>query len=300
MSRDSAIISVEAALQKKLLRLYRTGAGRNVAAMKNAALSIILFLAAGAVQAQTAGVVTLRANATSATGSMVPVLTWSTNPVATSCSASGGWSGTKAASGSQTLPSISASTNYTLTCSWGDGSARVSWVAPATNTDGSVLNNLAGFRVYYGNSTSALSQSTTINDVTARAATISSLNAGTWYFTVRAVNSSQTESANSNIASKVVSGASASGSVGITINAAPPPPPPPTTPTRRTIATPVYDVIRGTNGRWTLGRIVGTIPIGKACRTYYLSGDYYGVLTGLVTITRTPRGTTLVAHCAIS
>lgn len=265
--------------------------------MKNAALFIILFLAASAVQAQTAGVVTLRANATSATGSMVPVLTWSTSPAATSCSASGGWSGTKAASGTQTLATISATTSYTLTCSWGDGSARVSWVAPATNTDGTVLNNLAGFRVYYGNSASALTRNTSINDVTARAATISSLVPGTWYFTVRAFNTSQTESANSNIASKVVTGASAANSVNITINAAPPPPPPPTT-TRRTIATPAYDVIRGTNGRWTLGRVVGTVRIGTPCRTYYLTGDYYGVQTGYVTITRTPRGTTLVAHCA--
>ncbi len=40
--------------------------------MKNTALLIVLFLAAGAAQAQTAGTVTLTANATSATGSMVP------------------------------------------------------------------------------------------------------------------------------------------------------------------------------------------------------------------------------------
>ena len=80
------------------------GLGRNVAAMKNTrTVLFVLFLAAGAAQAQTAGTVTLRANPTSATGSIVPVLTWSTNPVATSCTASGGWSGTKAASGTQTL-----------------------------------------------------------------------------------------------------------------------------------------------------------------------------------------------------
>ena len=36
----------------------------------------------GAAQAQTAGVVTLRANQTSGTGSLTPVLTWSTNPAA--------------------------------------------------------------------------------------------------------------------------------------------------------------------------------------------------------------------------
>ena len=254
-----------------------------------------MFLAASAVQAQTAGVVTLRANSTSATGSMVPVLTWSTNPVATSCTASGGWSGTKAVSGTQTLPAINASTNYTLTCSWSAGTARVSWTAPTTNSDGSALTNLAGFRIYYGTSSTALTQSMAVNDMASRAATVAALTPGTWYFSVRAVNTSQVESLDSNIASKVVTGASAAGTVGITITA-----PTPTPTTRRTIATAVYDVVRGANGRWVLGRTVGTIQIGKTCRTYYLSGDYYGVTTGLVQITRTPRGTTLVAHCAIS
>jgi len=112
------------------------------------------------------------------------------------------------------------------------------------------------------------------------------------------VNASQVESTDSSIASKAVTSESAASAVDITINAAPPPPPPTTT--LRTIATPVYDVIRGSTGRWVLGRVVGTVPIGRACRTYYLTGDYYGVLRGIVTLTRTPRGTTLVAHCARS
>jgi hypothetical protein len=263
--------------------------------MKNSALLIVLFLAAGAVQAQTAGVVTLRANATSATGSMVPVLTWSTSPVASSCSASGGWSGTKAASGTQTLSTITASTNYTLTCTWSTGSARVNWAIPTTNTNGSSLTNLAAFRVYYGTSASAMSQIREINDISSTAATISSLAPGTWFFKVRAVNASQLESADSSIASKAVTAGNAASTVNITISGTP-------TPTaRRTIATPVYDVIRSsTTGRWVLGRVVGTVAIGRTGRTYHLTGDYYGVLTGLVSLTRTPRGTTLVAHCAIT
>ncbi len=269
--------------------------------MKNSTLFILLTLAAGAVQAQTAGVVNLRANATSATGSMAPVLTWSTNPVASSCAASGGWSGTRAASGTQTLATITASTNYTLTCTWSTGTARVTWTTPTSNTDGSALVNLAAFRVYYGTSASALSQSSEINDITQRAATISSLTPGTWFFAVRSVNTNQVESANSSVWNKSVTGATAAGSVGITITSAPTPPPtpPPSTQTRVTIATTVYDVVRGSSGRWVLGQVVGTIPLGKPCRTYYLTGDYYGVTTGRVTITRTPRGTTLVAHCAM-
>ncbi len=49
---------------------------------------------------------------------------------------------------------------------------------------------------------------------------------------------------------------------------------------RRTTATTVYDVVRSaTTGKWVLGRVVGTVPLGTPCRTYYLTGDYYGVLT---------------------
>jgi hypothetical protein len=261
--------------------------------MKNTALLIVLSLAASAVQAQTAGTVTLRANATSATGSMVPVLTWSTSPVATSCTASGGWSGTKAGSGTQTLASINASTSYTLTCSWSAGSATVNWTAPTTNTDGTPLTNLAAFRVYYGTSSTSLTRVREVNDISSSSTTISALSPATWYFKVRAVNANQVESADSNVSSKVISGASAARTVSISITS-------PTTSTRKTIATTVYDLVRSpTTNKWVLGRVVGTIPIGKNCRTYRLTGDYYGVWTGLVTLTQPMRGDTLVAHCAL-
>jgi hypothetical protein len=261
--------------------------------MKNPALLIVLFLAAGAVQAQTAGTVTLRANATSATGSMVPVLSWSTSPRATACTASGGWSGTKAASGTQTLPTIRASTNYTLTCTWSKGSARVRWTAPTTNTNGTPLNNLAAFRVYYGTSRGSLTQISEVNDISSSTTTISGLSPATWFFKVRAVNANQVESADSNVTSKVISGASAARTVSISITS-------PTKLTRKTIATTVYDLTRSaTTGKWVLGRVVGTIPIGNNCRTYRLTGDYYGVWTGLVKLTKPMRGDTLVAHCAL-
>ena len=193
--------------------------------MKNTALFIVLSLAAGAVQAQTAGVVTLRSNQTSATAGFVPVLTWSTNPVAKSCVASGGWSGTKAASGTQTLSAINGTTNFTLTCSWSSGSAVVAWKAPTTNTDGSTLVNLAGYRVYYGTSSSSFPQSVTVNNVAALNASITPLTAGTWYFKVRALNSNQVESADSNIASKAVAGATSASTVKVTISGSTTPPP---------------------------------------------------------------------------
>ncbi len=190
---------------------------------------LLCIFAAGAAQAHTAGVVTLTANKTTSTGSFAPVLTWSTNPVAQSCTASGGWSGTKAAYGTQTLGTISANTNYTITCTWNAGSANVTWTAPTTNVDGTALTNLAGFKVVYGTSSTSLTNSKTVDDMTQRSTTVSPLTPGTWYFAVRAFNSANAESGNSNVSSKVIAGATAARTVNITITSAPPPtnPPPP-------------------------------------------------------------------------
>jgi hypothetical protein len=268
--------------------------GGTIMGVKFTALFIVVFLfAASGAHAQTAGVVSLRANSTSAQGSMAPVLTWSTNPTATSCRASGGWSGDKAVYGTQTLPTITASTNYTLTCTWGTGSTVVAWAAPTANTDGSTLVNLASFRIYHGTSSTSLTRNLPVTDVTARSARVDGLTPGTWYFSVRAVNTQGIESANSNIGSKAVTGATAANSVAITITST-------TTPVRKTIATPVYDLTRDASGKWILGRYVGTIAIGRYCRSYHLSGDYWGVQTGAVTFTRAMRGNTLVAHCALA
>jgi len=259
--------------------------------------------AAGVAQAQTAGTVTLTANRTSATGSFAPVLTWSTNPVAASCAASGGWSGTKAVSGTQTLPAISASTNYTLTCTWANGSTSVSWVAPTTNTDGSALVNLAGFRVYYGTSSTSLTNSMLIDDVTRRSATISPLTPGTWYFAVRAFNTSNVESDTSNVASKAITGATAARTVNITITGTTPPPnPTPPTGTLRTTSVDVYDVLQGSNGTWSARAIVGRIALGRTCSSAFTAtGGYYQITRSDVTMNGTsPWSNILVARCATS
>ena len=255
-----------------------------------APLLLLAMFASGTAQAQTAGVVTLQANKTSGSAGLVPVLTWSTNPVASSCTASGGWSGTKAASGSQTLSAINASTNYTLTCSWGTGSANVTWTPPTTNTDGSALTNLARFKVYYGTSSTSLTRSATVDDVTKRSATISSLSPGTWYFAVRAINTAGSESSNSNVASKSVAGASAAKTVGITISA----------PTGGYVTTSVnvWDVRKRPDGVWSRIGVVGKIALGRPCSTSFKVGaNHYLVSRSYVTLTKTPASTNLVTYC---
>jgi hypothetical protein len=260
---------------------------------KNLPLTFALMLTAVA-HAQTAGVITLSANQSSAQTSMVPVLTWSTSPTAQSCLASGGWSGNRAVSGAETQSSIVVSTSYTLTCIWSDGTAIVSWIAPTTNDDGSALIDLAGFNVAYGTSSSALAQIALVDDNTRSSYTVQSLAPGLWYFAVRAFNSLQAESVDSNVAQKNVTGASAANTVPITIVGAPPPP------TLQTTATLAYDVLMS-GSRYVLGRQVGTIALGKPCTsTFRVSSNYYQVTRSDVNVTRNPRSQTLVARCATS
>jgi len=245
---------------------------------------------AGFAQAQT-GTVSLQANQTTAVGSLVPVLTWSTNPVAESCIASGGWSGAKAIAGTQTLPEITASTSYTLTCTWNAGSATIAWVAPTTNTDGSVLTNLAGFRILFGTSSTALTNSVVIDDMTRTSATTSALPPGTWFFAVRAFNSNNGESDNSNVATKTVTGDSDARTLNITITAPP---------SLVTIATNVFDVVQQSDGSWSPRAIVGTIALGRPCsEAFTATGGYFEVDRDDVTLNgESPWSNSLVARCA--
>jgi hypothetical protein len=66
--------------------------------------------------------VQISANPTAVTSGQTSTLTWSATN-ATSCSASGGWAGNKALSGSETTPAIMATTTFTLTCSNASGNS---------------------------------------------------------------------------------------------------------------------------------------------------------------------------------
>jgi hypothetical protein len=83
-------------------------------------------------------------------------------------------------------------------------SATLTWTPPTLNVDGTALTNLAGYRISYGASATALTQTVQVAVPGATAYTIGNLAPGTYYFTVRAYTSNGTESAQSNVASKVV------------------------------------------------------------------------------------------------
>lgn len=175
--------------------------------MKRLALAALLLLAPLASYSQT---LTFTVETTTSGGTaVVPRLTWSTTPAAQSCTASNGWTGAKAAAGTEILPAINATRSYTLTCTWpGVTTATLNWTAPTTNTDGSTYTNPGGFRIQYGTSATDLATSKYLEDPTARTWTTPTLAPGTWFFGVRAYNAQGLESNLSNIASKVLTASS--------------------------------------------------------------------------------------------
>jgi hypothetical protein len=100
---------------------------------------------------------------------------------------------------SRSLSAFAISVNQTTTAS-----ATLSWTPPTQNTDGSTLTNLAGYRLYYGTSATALTQSVQIANPSVSTYVIDGLTPTTYYFAVRAYTSGGAESANSNVASKTL------------------------------------------------------------------------------------------------
>lgn len=85
-----------------------------------------------------------------------------------------------------------------------NGSATLSWTPPTQNTDGSTLSNLAGYRVVYGRASTSLDQVVQISNAGSSAYTITGLSSGTWYFAVKAYNTTGAESNVSNVGSKTI------------------------------------------------------------------------------------------------
>jgi hypothetical protein len=84
------------------------------------------------------------------------------------------------------------------------GSATLSWTPRTTNTDGTALTNLAGYRIYYGTNATSLTQMVQIANAGVSSYMVQSLTSGTWYFAVRAYTTSGTENSASNVASKTI------------------------------------------------------------------------------------------------
>ena len=85
----------------------------------------------------------------------------------------------------------------------GSGSATLSWQPPTANTNGSAINNLAGYTIYYGTSANSYS-SVKVANPGLTSYTISNLAAGSYSFAIVAYNSAGETSQYSSIVSKTI------------------------------------------------------------------------------------------------
>ena len=86
----------------------------------------------------------------------------------------------------------------------GNGTVVLSWMPPTTNSDGTVLTNLAGYHIVYGIAPDALTRQITITSAGLTNYVIANLSAGTWYFAVRAFNSTNVRSRLSALVHKTI------------------------------------------------------------------------------------------------
>lgn len=84
------------------------------------------------------------------------------------------------------------------------GAATLQWTPPTRNSDGTSLSNLAGYRIYYGTSSSSLNQTVSISNSSVSTYVVENLSPATYYFAVKAYNSAGAESVLSNKVSKKI------------------------------------------------------------------------------------------------
>lgn len=180
------------------------------------------------------------------------------------CEASGSWTGTKPLTGRQTVNNLTANASYTLTCTRTDpnaGAVSLSWTPPTTNTDGTALANLAGYRVHHGSTETSLSNSVNVANPDARGHTVTGLKPGTHFFGVKAFTSTGAESALSNVVGRSVSEAAAQTHAitrTVTVEVAPSPP------TGLSVVEPTAYRLNQNRDRLVASR-VGVVPLATPC-----------------------------------
>jgi large repetitive protein len=102
-------------------------------------------------------------------------------------------------SASASLPAFSISVNQVS-----NGSANLTWTSVTQNTNGSVLTDLAGYKIHYGTSPGAMSTVVVLSNPSLTTYLVSNLSSGTWYFGVNAYARDGSEGMLSNVGSKTI------------------------------------------------------------------------------------------------
>ena len=165
--------------------------------------------------------VTLTATPSTVASGATSKLSWSSTN-ATSCTASGGWSGSEPISGSMTTAALTATTKYTLTCTGAGGTASQSATVTVSAAPPSVSISASPTSVTSGSGSTVSWSSSNATSCTASGAW-SGTKATSGSYSTGALSSSATYSLTC-----TGTGGSASQSATVTVTASSPPPPPPT------------------------------------------------------------------------
>ena len=102
-------------------------------------------------------------------------------------------------SSAASLPAFSISVNQVS-----NGTASLTWTPVTKNTNGTVLANLAGYRVHYGTSANGMKTVVTLANPSLTNYLVTNLSSGTWYFGITAYTKSGMESSLSNVGQKTI------------------------------------------------------------------------------------------------
>jgi Putative Ig domain len=83
-----------------------------------------------------------------------------------------------------------------------EGSITLSWTPPTTNSDGSAITGLAGYRIYYGRASDELSEIVVIDNPGTSRWVIDDLSPATWHFAMTSYNDVGLESVRIAVGSK--------------------------------------------------------------------------------------------------
>jgi hypothetical protein len=246
--------------------------------------------------------VTLTATASSTLAPANVTLTWTTSEVG-ACTAGGGWSGAKSATGgTETITGVTGTTSYGLACTTATGTVTVRWTPPTTNVDGSPLTDLVGYKIYRSNTIATVPSGVVIlvNDPAASSFVITGLSTGPYHFGMKAVNAAGVESLMSATVSRSVTTANITAAAVVTLEQRP------SAPVLVSVELMVYEVIPTSGGLRLGSRVVGTVPLGTECLSPLIlasfKGDMYAVPRSAVVLKPglKLKSETLVARCELS
>ena len=188
-----------------------------VQALRIAAL--VALFACGAAAAQNTPTCTVGAQPATVTGTADVTVTW-TATHATTCVASGGWTGPKDPAGGSQVLAVSQSRTFSLNCKAATGKVVARWTKITANTDGSPAT-ITGYRLYIADAPSGLPSATAINLPATPLEYVFWRSPGDVSAGIKAVRADSVDSVLSNVASKNVVAAAATCADSVTVNPRP-------------------------------------------------------------------------------